>query len=204
VAALREILETLVFALLVFMLIRAIWQPFRVEGSSMEPNIHDGQYLVINQIVYSQAWPVEMIKKAARETGLGIQIVDRLFHDPQRGDIIVFIPPNNPGRDKDYIKRIIGLPGEKVEVRQGVVYINDRPLLEPYVKNDGVCTHRCFMPPQLVGVDEYFVLGDNRNNSEDSRSWGMLPRANIVGNAWFSYWPLKRIGPVPHSVPILK
>lgn len=160
----REIIETIILTLVIFFLIRTVVQNFRIEGFSMEPNLHAGQYLIVNKFVY------------------------RWLHPPQRGDVIVFEYPRSP--DRDFIKRVIGLPGEKVEVRRGKVYINDRPLDEPYLNTLGSYD----WGPQVIGPDEYFVLGDNRNNSSDSHSWGTLPKANIIGKAWVSYWPPKYWG----------
>ncbi|MFQ6059279.1 MAG: signal peptidase I [Anaerolineae bacterium] len=165
----HEAFETIILTLLIFLLIRVVVQNFRIEGSSMEPNLHAGQYLIINKFAY------------------------RWLHPPQRGDIIVFEYPRAPNRD--FIKRVIGLPGEKVEIRQGRVYINDQPLEEPYLSRLGTYS----WGPQVVGEDEYFVLGDNRNNSSDSHTWGMLPKGNIVGKAWISYWPPQYWGLVPNS-----
>lgn len=156
--ALREIGETVVLTLLIFLVIRTVIQNFRIEGSSMEPNFHHGQYLIINKFEY-------------------------YFHDPNRGDIVVFRFPQNPKRD--FIKRVIALPGEKVEIKEGTVFINDWPLYEDYNPIPPSYT----WGPKVVGENDYFVLGDNRNNSSDSHSWGMLPRNRIVGKAWISYWP---------------
>jgi len=166
---LREIVETAVLALLIFLLMRVVVQNFRIEGYSMEPNLHQGQYLIVNKAVY------------------------RWLHPPERGDIIVFEYPRAP--DRDFIKRVIGLPGEKVEIRNGVVYINDQPLPEPYLKNKGHGNY----PPTILGPDQYFVLGDNRDNSSDSRMWGPLPRDRIIGKAWVSYWPPQMWGRIPDA-----
>ncbi len=163
----REVLETVLLTLLVFFLVRTFVQNFRIEGNSMEPNLHNGQYLLISKVVY-------------------------LLHPPERGDIIVFHFPKNPKRD--FIKRIIGLPGEKIEIRGGRVFINDRELMEPYSPNSGSYS----WGPEVAGKDEFFVLGDNRSNSSDSHNWGMLPRENIVGKAWLSYWPPQHWALIPH------
>lgn len=163
----REIIETVVLALLIFLLIRVVIQNFRIEGYSMEPNLHQGQYLIVNKAVY------------------------RWLHPPQRGDIVVFEYPRAP--DRDFIKRVIGLPGEMIEVRDGSIYINGVLLDEPYLSEP---THSN-MAPRTLGSDEYFVIGDNRDNSSDSRSWGPLPRDNIIGKAWLSYWPPRLWGPIP-------
>ena len=166
-SAWREIVETVLLTLLIFVAIRTLIQNFRIEGTSMEPNLHDGQYLIINKFVY-------------------------YLHPPERGDIVVFHYPKNPRRD--FIKRVIGLPGEKVEIKGKRLFINGEELEEPYTLHTGNYT----WGPQRLGEDEYFVLGDNRNSSSDSHNWGSLPGDAIIGKAWISYWPPKYLGLVPH------
>lgn len=165
-SALRELIETLILTLVIFLLIRFAVQNFRIEGASMEPNFHDGQYLFVNKLIY-------------------------MFQPPQRGDVIVFVPPNSSSRD--FIKRVIGLPGERVEIRSGTVFINGEPLVEHYPLNPGSYSSG----PIVVPPNEYFVLGDNRNYSSDSHSWGTVPIQKIIGKAWFSYWPPQSIGFIP-------
>jgi signal peptidase I len=164
---LREIVETALLTLLIFLAIRTLIQNFRIEGVSMEPNLHDGQYLIINKLVY-------------------------YLHPPERGDVVVFHYPKNPRRD--FIKRIVGLPGEKVEVRGKRLFVDGEEIEEPYALHAGKYAWK----PQRLGEDEYFVLGDNRNSSSDSHNWGPLNRDAIVGKAWISYWPPKHLGLVPH------
>lgn len=162
----REIVETLFITLIIFLLIRTVVQNFRVEGFSMEPNFHDGQYIFVNKLEY-------------------------FLHAPARGDAVVLVPPTNA--DRDYIKRIIGLPGDRVQISNGQVSINDQPLREPYPLNRGSYN----MPPTTIPQNEFFVLGDNRDNSSDSHMWGTLPRDKIVGKVWLTYWPPPLIGLVP-------
>ncbi|MCL4393517.1 MAG: signal peptidase I [Chloroflexi bacterium] len=164
--AIRELVETLVLTLVIFLLIRFAAPNFRIEGSSMEPNFHDGEHLFVNRLAY-------------------------MFGVPERGDVIVFIPPSSLTRD--YIKRVIGLPGDRVEIVDGTVYINGNALDEPYPLNRGSSSYG----PITVGPNEYFVLGDNRDNSSDSRSWGLLARDKIIGKAWITYWPPDMAGLVP-------
>jgi len=166
----REAAETLILTAIIFLLIRSVAQNFRIEGYSMEPNFHDGQYLIVDKVSYR-------------------------LHTPERGDVIVFQYPRAPQRD--FIKRVIGLPGEKVEIRRGVVFVNNRRLEEPYGPNPGSYS----WGPQVVPNDDYFVLGDNRDNSSDSHTWGMLPRQNIVGKAWGIYWPPSTWGLVKYIRP---
>jgi signal peptidase I len=115
--------------------------------------------------------------------------VDYMIHSPQRGDIIVFraVPAGQP--DKDFIKRVIGLPGETVAVHNDAVYINNKKLSEPYISTPPTYT----WGPAVVPKNDYFVLGDNRNNSQDSHLWRWLPKQYIIGKAWISYWPPKEL-----------
>lgn len=162
---LRDVVESLVLALIIYLVINALTGRFYVRGSSMEPTLHNGQYLVVSKISY-------------------------LFSEPRRGDIVVFVSPNG---GEDYIKRIVGLPGERVEIRDGAVWINGYRLDEPYL-NSGIP----YAGAWSLGPDEYFVLGDNRANSSDSHAWGPLPRRNIIGKAWLCYWPPQHWGLVAH------
>lgn len=163
---LREIVETVVVTFVIFVLIRLVIQNFHVEGFSMEPNFHDGQYILVNKQSY-------------------------LLQPPARGDVVVLVPPTNA--DRDYIKRIVGLPGDLVQITNGRVSVNNQPLREPYPLNPGTYN----MPPANIPPDSYFVLGDNRDNSSDSHLWGTLERDKIVGKVWVTYWPPQWIGLVP-------
>ena len=157
---LREILITIALALVIFLALQAMFQSVKVVGSSMEPSLEQGQYLLVSKASY---W----------------------FRSPQRGDVIIFHPPQDP--DRDLIKRVIATPGDIVEVKDGKVYINDAPLEEDYISESP--NYR--FPAQQVPEDCYFVLGDNRNHSSDSHIWAnpWLPEENIIGKAQLSYWP---------------
>ena len=154
----REILLTLILAIIIFSLLQVTVQSFIVVGSSMDPNLQEGERLLINKVVYN-------------------------LHEPERGDVIVFRPPNN--QHGDYIKRIIALTGETVEIKQGVVYINGHQLNEPYISN----LPKYSLSKQKIPANEFFVLGDNRNNSNDSHNGWTVPRENITGKAWLAIWP---------------
>jgi signal peptidase I len=167
-AAVRDILETALLTLVIFLSVRLGVQNFRVEGFSMEPTLHTNQYLLVNKVSY-------------------------MVGEPQRGDIVVLRFPQDPRRD--FIKRVIGLPGEEVEVRGGSVYINGRVLDEPYLTDRPVYTY----PKKNVPENGYFVLGDNRNNSHDSHVWDWLPREYLIGKAWVSYWPVQEWGVLRHD-----
>ena len=160
----REVITTLLVALLIFLGVQVTLESRVVEGLSMEPNLHNDQRVLVIKASY---W----------------------FGDPQRGDVIIFDHPEDPSRT--LIKRVIALPGEEVEIKDGQVYITDINgytflLDEPYINEEPNKPYG----PQVVTEDEYFVLGDNRNHSTDSRSWGMLPDDNVIGKAWLRYWPL--------------
>jgi signal peptidase I len=187
-AVLWEILQTIFLTLLIFMAVRTVVQNFKVEGSSMEPTLHSGQYLLINKIGYARL-PEPLAALLQRDGATN----DYLFGGPQRGDIVVFRAPTQP--DKDFIKRVIGVPGDTVEIRGGQVYINDQPIDEPYIRDRAPYV----VPRLVVPPNHYFVLGDNRPNSSDSHVWGLVPAENIVGRAWVSYWPPNLWGVVPSA-----
>jgi signal peptidase I len=166
---LREILETMIPAVIIALLINLLLaQATRVYGQSMEPNLHTDQRLVVEKISYNRWWPIG---------------------GPQRGDVVVLrIDP-----DSDLlIKRIIGLPGDQVEIRSGQVRINGELLDEPYISGP---TYGEYGPVDVPPL-HVFVLGDNRGFSNDSRAFGPLPLDSVIGRAWFSYWPPDQWGVV--------
>jgi signal peptidase I len=196
---LREMLETLLFTLLIFFLVRSVIQNFKVEGSSMEPNFHTGQYIMVNRMLYVHV-DLNLLKRLfSNEKDLPTRF-GYLFHLPRRGDVVVFEYPRDTSRD--FIKRIIGLPGETVQIQNNQVLINGVPLAEPYL-SEAARGQMGSLPPTVVPPDSVFVMGDNRGNSSDSRSWGALPLNKIVGKAWFIYWPRQYWGLVPPAAPTL-
>ena len=154
----RELIITIALAVVIFLGARLTIQTFVVLMTSMEPNFHEGQRLVVNKAVY-------------------------FFGDPQRGDVIVFDAPTRA--TEDFIKRVIGLPGDKVKIMNGKVYINGTALDEPYIMEAPAYT----MAEEEITEDMYFVLGDNRNHSNDSHNGWLVPRDSIIGKAWLSTWP---------------
>jgi len=196
---LREMLETLLFTLLIFFLVRSVIQNFRVEGSSMETNLHTGQYIIVNRIEYFHVDLNFFQRLLPGNQDLPPKLA-YLFHMPRRGDIVVFEYPKDTSRD--FIKRVIGLPGETVEIRNNQILIDGQPLDEPYLSSTAR-TQMGNMPSTVVPADAVFVMGDNRGNSSDSRTWGSLPLAKIVGRAWFIYWPQEYWGVIPHVAPTL-
>lgn len=161
----REIIETLLLTFFIFWLVNSLIGRYRIEGSSMNPTLQNGQYLIINNISY-------------------------YLNNPQHGDVIVF---HHPKSDLNLIKRVIGVPGDEVEIRNQQVIVNGVVLDEPYIKDEPQYTYSGVVPE-----GEYFVLGDNRNNSSDSHSWSFLPKENIVGKAMVVYWPPSDWEAVPH------
>ena len=165
---LREVLEVAVLTLLLFVAVRMFVQNYRVDGPSMQPTLHTSEYILVDKVEY-------------------------FLHSPQRGDIIVFQAPPNPS--EAYVKRVIGVPGDTVTVAlDGTITVNGVQLNEPYVAE--LAAENTKAQTWHVGPDQYFVLGDNRANSSDSRSWGLVPRHNIIGKADLVYWPLNDLHPL--------
>jgi len=164
---LREVGIIILIAVAVFVLLRLTVQSYTVVMSSMEPNFEEGECIMVNKVCYHSS-------------------------DPQRGEVIIFDPPFNS--QYPFIKRVIGLPGETVEIKEGRVFIDGIPLEEEYIMAPPNYT----MPAQEIPESEYFVLGDNRNNSNDSHSNWTVPLDNIIGRAWFAYWPPSKLGVVKH------
>lgn len=154
---LLDILETVILAVVLYFGINAISARVRVDGLSMNPTLQHGEYVLVSRLSY--------------KTGA-----------PERGDIIVFSFPMD--QKQDLIKRVIGLPGETIDIRNGEVLVNGMKLDEPYIAQSPV-----YNGVWTVGADELFVLGDNRNDSKDSHQWGLLPIQNVIGKALLIYWP---------------
>ncbi len=195
--AFREILETLLLAVVIFVGVRLVVLNFRVDGLSMHPNLDDREMLLVNRNVYFHFDLNDLLNLLPGEDRDDERIVYP-FHPPERGDIVVFNPPVRS--NKPYIKRVIGLPGETVSVQDGFVYIDGQRLNEPYI--DGpitTCGSQRQCDPVTVSNGEVFVLGDNRTNSSDSRSFGPVDVDRIIGKAWITYWPTDEIGLVPHQ-----
>ncbi len=193
---LRELAETVILALVIFLLVRAVVQNFQVEGKSMEPSLESGWYLLVDKALY---WEVDLntVHKFLPFVHPGEDPTRYLFRGPKRGDIIVFVAPDQvPGSpERDFIKRVIGLPGDTIEVKNCTVYVNGKPLAENYIQDVPAYTYPTNgSGPVTVPKGQYFVLGDNRNNSSDSHSWGFVPKQNIIGQAWVVYWPFHHMG----------
>ncbi len=178
----REVLETVLLTIIIFFLVKGLVANFRIQGSSMEPSFHTNQLVLVNKAAYFHfdlsSW-ARLIPGGQSQKSNVVWV----FGGPKRGDVVVFEPPDV--HDEDYIKRVIGLPGDKVEVKGGKVYVNDIALEEPYIKEAPFSPYNV----TIVPPNNLFVLGDNRNASRDSRSFGMLPVDKIVGKAMMVYWP---------------
>lgn len=192
----KEIIETFVLTMLMFLVIRLAVQNFNIDGHSMEPNLHDQELMIVDKWSY-------------------------LIHPPARGDVIVFVAPPEP--TLDYVKRVIGLPGDVISIKDTVMMINGQETDVPHITVNGKTIDEPYIDPghegsppgfepfqnRVVPADTYYVLGDNRGGSSDSRVWGCVPRANIIGRGAFIYWPLgqNNMGILPnvasafHSVP---
>lgn len=166
-----DVLETLIWAVVLFVLINLVSARIRVDGGSMLPTLTNGELVIVNKLVYR----------------LG---------EPKRGDIIVFYFPVDPSQE--FIKRVIGLPGDQVSIHKGTVTINGQRLEEPYLS-----VYTNYDGDWTVGEGQLFVLGDNRNNSLDSHNWGTVPMDYVIGKALFIYWPFDNLGIVEHGSPVL-
>lgn len=155
----KEIFQTALISLGIFLFVNIfLIQPHRVKGDSMYPNFHDGELLLTEKVTY-------------------------YLYKPQRGDVIVFESPSN--KKVDFIKRIVGLPGENVRIEKGFIYIDSQKIDEPYVDEETKGQIN-----KTLGDNQYFVMGDNRGSSSDSRSFGPIDKGSIKGKAWLVYWPI--------------
>ena len=171
-----DTLQVIVFAVAIFLFVYLlILQPHKIKGESMAPNFLNGEFLLTDKVSYR-------------------------FNEPQRGDVIVFKAP--PDYKDEFIKRIIGLPGDQLAVRDGKIYINNESLAETYLPTGLTTSEGQFVAggkTVTVPTDSYFVAGDNRKNSYDSRAWGFITKDKISGRAWFVYWPPQKVG-VVHAI----
>ena len=175
---LREVAEVVVLAVILYIGISFAVQAVHVEGLSMFATLDDNDYLIANKIDYR-------------------------LHAPQRGDIVILRPPTN--NSTDFIKRIIALPGERLLIRDGTIYINGHKLDEPYLPEEWTIDSTWNNGTEaVIPPNDYFVMGDNRNRSQDSRFFGPISRDRIDGKAWFRIWPLDRFGNIYDKMPVLE
>ena len=166
-----DVVETILLSVLLFLAINALSARIRVDGFSMEPTLHSGEFVIVNKVSYR-------------------------IGEPLRGDVIVFQFPRSP--DQEYIKRVIGLPGDETRIRDGQVYVNGLAINEPYINAEPA-----YVGSWTVPEDSLFVLGDNRNNSSDSHNWGFVPFDYVIGKAFFVYWPPAEWGTIEPPVEAL-
>ncbi len=186
----REIIEAVVLATVVFLLLQTTVRNFKVDGSSMDPTLENGQYLLVNRLVYLNI-DMNRLSKIVPFWSAEADSSRYAIHAPKRGEIIVFeFPDKNPGNSrKDFVKRVVGLPGETVRIHAGDVFVNEEVLDEPYLAEKD----SSYSPEVTLGEGEYYVLGDNRAYSNDSRAWGAVPKENVRGKVWMVYWPAQGI-----------
>lgn len=163
-----DVIETLILSLALFLGINMVTARIRVDGTSMEPTLHSDEFVLVNKLAYK-------------------------YRQPKTGDVIVFHYPGDP--QQEYIKRVIGVPGDLIEVKRGKVYKNGQSLDEPYIAASPKYEGSWSVPENSL-----FVLGDNRNNSSDSHSWGPVPLYQVVGTALVIYWPPEHWGAITHTV----
>jgi|SRR5436190_4824055 len=201
----REIVETIGLTLLIFLVVRTALPSYWVQGESMLPTLYSEERVLVNKALYERYDASFLTHLVNPDAPADMRY---LFHGPQRGDIIVFRPPVEVDSNDDFIKRVIAVAGETVEIKPDSdplgdpkrdcgdcgVYVNGVKLSEPYVKQ----TPDYAMPPTVVPPGQVFVLGDNRRNSSDSHIWGTLEVDRIVGTAFVSFWPLDHWGFFPH------
>ncbi|MFA4992826.1 MAG: signal peptidase I [Candidatus Omnitrophota bacterium] len=181
-SVLRDWVESIIIAFLLAMVIRTfLVQAFKIPTGSMRMTLQEGDLILVNKFIYGAKVPLLNFYLPAMK-------------EPKRGEVVVFIYPED--KNKDFIKRLVGLPGETVEIKGGSIYINDLPAQEPIFKQTYYYNRGDFSAEGqkiVVPEDSYFVLGDNSLSSKDSRYWGFVPKKNILGQAMVIYWPLHRI-----------
>lgn len=166
---LREVAITALIALAIFLPMKATVQGYEVQYSCMLPNVQDGDWIIVDKLIYH-------------------------VHPPQRGDAIVFDPPVELHSEFPFIKRLIGLPGETIEVHDGYVFVDGVPLEEDYLKSKPAYS----LGPEVIPAGQYFVLGDNRNSANDSHNGWTVPEENLIGKARVTYWPPSRWSIIDH------
>jgi len=171
----REIFQTIILGIAIFAILQVSLQPYKVEGSSMHPTMKSGDFVLVNKVIY---WKIPFYETINPEY---------IFHKPRRGELVIFDYPYDQSRK--FVKRVIAGPGDTLEIKAGSVIVNSKVIDEPYVYHPSYENVR----PITVPRNSYFVLGDNRQNSQDSRSFGLISSKDILGKALISYWPTSNI-----------
>jgi len=183
-----DIIKTFILAAILFFLVQTLIQNYQVFGASMEPNIESGEHIIVNKAAYITL-DIETFSKVIPfyDPGEGSQL--HLFGKPQRGDVVVVKSPQPP--PENLVKRIVAIPQDSVEIRAGSLYVNGYKITESYTKGISPNLSRLTIPQ-----DHYYLLGDNRDRSNDSKNFGPVHKSQIIGKAWLAYWPLNHFGTV--------
>jgi signal peptidase I len=185
-STIREAIETVALAIFLVLVIQAAVQNYRVEGPSMEPRLLTEDRVIVNKVLYTE---IDAHRVARFIPGFDADEGEAWtpFRGPDRGDVVVFKWPRDPRQN--FVKRIVGLPGDVIRFERGTLFVNDEPQIEPYIESPA----RESLVDHVVAADSYYVLGDNRAQSDDSRHWGDVKRELIIGKVWVSYWPLDHL-----------
>ena len=186
--SLLDVVKALALAAVFFFVVQAVLQNYQVLGQSMEPNLHSGQHVIVNKAAY-MSLDVDRLSKFIPFYEVDEESELHLFGEPERGDVVVIRSPQELA--KRLVKRIVALPGDSLQIEDGILKINGRSISEPYVLGSTRDRDKSTIPE-----GHYFVLGDNRSRSNDSNSFGPVHESQIVGKAWLAYWPPGDFGPV--------
>lgn len=181
----KELIKTILYALILLGLLQILVKNFEVEGPSMEPALFQSERIFVNQLMYHRIDLENLSKFVPFYKSNGYSSP---FGTPNRGDIIIFEYPPDPS--KMFVKRVIGVPGDIIQIDNGIVYLNNEKLLEPYLTNSYSGQS---IGPITVENNTFFVLGDNRSESNDSRNGWLVPYENVLGKAWILYWPINKL-----------
>jgi signal peptidase I len=195
-AFVREVIETIALALFLVLVIHSVVQNYRVEGPSMEPLLLSGDRVVVSTV---DSIEIDAAHAAGYLPTVDAEVGDTWhpFGQLEYGDVIVFKWPRDPRQN--FVKRIIGLPGDRIKIELGTVFVNDLPVEEPFVEY----TLRQSLAERVVEPGTYYVMGDNRAQSDDSRHWGTVPFDNVIGKIWAVYWPVDRLTALETMVPAI-
>jgi signal peptidase I len=195
-AFVREVIETIALALFLVLVIHSAVQNYRVEGPSMEPLLLSGDRVVVSRV---ESIEIDAAHAAGYLPTVDAEVGDTWhpFGQLEYGDVIVFKWPRDPRQN--FVKRIIGLPGDRIKIELGTVFVNDLPVEEPFVEY----TLRQSLAERVVEPGTYYVMGDNRAQSDDSRHWGTVPFDNVIGKIWAVYWPVDRLTALETMVPAI-
>lgn len=194
-AVLQEITQTALIALLIYVVLQVVISPYEVDGASMTPTLRDHERVLVNRMAYV-GLDLNRLRNLLPGTDSDEADIRHPFGLPDRGDIVVLDPPTRDPSAEPYIKRVIGLPGDTVSFRQGYVYINGTRLNESYIDGAVTSCRGDYCDAGVIPDGYVYVLGDNRQHSADSRTFGLVPVERLIGEAFFANWPLDVIGPI--------